>query len=493
MQRYQNTAQDALGNIIQGMTVSVFLTGTQTLASLFSDNVATPKPNPTQTDALGNFFFYAANGRYDVQLAKTGLPTTTTPDVLLLDIGGGGGAPLVAGQILFGAAGNTLAQDANLFWDNTNKRLGVGNAAPTQTLDVTGTGKFSTSVVTTSVLSGGVANINVGGGGGNWVFDGASGSLYPGSGLSGLVDIGKASTNLVRSGFFGTSVVTPQVTSAGQLNLAANNTVAWIILGGGNAALAPAADNILKLGDPTLRIATVFSSAIDSGSAASLILQPNATPTLKIVAVGSTNFANVQGAATPFAPVIFANGGDANIGLIFSSKGTGSLDFATEGTFTGDINSGRVIQFRVIDTPGATRFLTATGSNGGNPTISTTAGAIAFGAALVPTATGTIDLGSASNGWKRLYMDFTNTGTVGNVTINKPAGRVNLAAAGTTLTLTNSLITAASKVLLQFASAPGNAVGVDLIAVPAAGSCAISVVPAVTSQTAIDFVVINAD
>jgi hypothetical protein len=90
-------------------------------------------------------------------------------------------------------------------------------------------------------------------------------------------------------------------------------------------------------------------------------------------------------------------------------------------------------------------------------------------------------------------MDFTNTGTVGNVTINKPAGRVNLAAAGTTLTLTNSLITAASKVLLQFASAPGNAVGVDLIAVPAAGSCAISVVPAVTNQTAIDFVVINAD
>src|SRR6266850_7713203 len=37
----------------------------------------------------------------------------------------------VIGGILFGAAGNTIIQDAaNLFWDNTNKRLGIGNAAP---------------------------------------------------------------------------------------------------------------------------------------------------------------------------------------------------------------------------------------------------------------------------------------------------------------------------------------------------------------------------
>src|SRR4029077_20912322 len=85
MQKYQNVAQDALGNIVQGMTVSVFFTGTQTLAPIFSDNVGTVKVNPTTTDSLGNFFFYVANGRYDVQLTKAGLPTTNFTDILIYD------------------------------------------------------------------------------------------------------------------------------------------------------------------------------------------------------------------------------------------------------------------------------------------------------------------------------------------------------------------------------------------------------------------------
>jgi hypothetical protein len=485
MQRYQNTAQDALGNIIQGMTVSVFLTGTQTLASLFSDNVATPKPNPTQTDALGNFFFYAANGRYDVQLAKTGLPTTTTPDVLLLDIGGGGGAPLVAGQILFGAAGNTVAQDVNLFWDNTNKRLGVGNAAPTQTLDVTGTGKFSTSVVTPQITSAGqltfqVNNVTT------WaMLGGGNGSLIPAA--DNAVDLGITGTNRVRSGFFGTSVVTLAVLSGGTANVVVGGGSGNWLFDGTSGTLRPTVDNAFSLGTSVDRVSAAFTPIIDSGTAGPLSLRTNnGTVGLQVVDVASgVNFLQAVSGTTGNAPGIQAGGANTDIGINYIGKGNSSHVFYSD--------SGSNAQFVILRTAGATRSLSATGSNGGNPTISTTAGAIAFGAALVPTATGTIDLGSASNGWKRLYMDFTNTGTVGNVTINKPAGRVNLAAAGTTLTLTNSLITAASKVLLQFASAPGNAVGVDLIAVPAAGSCAISVVPAVTSQTAIDFVVINAD
>lgn len=86
MQRYTNVAQDALGNIIQGMSVSVFLQGTQTLATIYSDNGITVKPNPTITDALGTFFFYAANAHYDLQLTKTGLPTTQLLDILLFDV-----------------------------------------------------------------------------------------------------------------------------------------------------------------------------------------------------------------------------------------------------------------------------------------------------------------------------------------------------------------------------------------------------------------------
>lgn len=113
--------------------------------------------------------------------------------------------------------------------------------------------------------------------------------------------------------------------------------------------------------------------------------------------------------------------------------------------------------------------------------------------ALFPTANGVTDLGFATLGWKRLYIDYTNSGTVGNVTINKAAGRVNLAAGGTTLTLTNSLITAASKIFLQAINSSGNAVAVEFYPVPGAGSATINAFPAVTNQTAIDFFIVNAD
>ena len=42
-----------------------------------------------------------------------------------------------AGQIQF-SDGSAFAADSNLFWDNTNKRLGVGTASPTKTLDING-------------------------------------------------------------------------------------------------------------------------------------------------------------------------------------------------------------------------------------------------------------------------------------------------------------------------------------------------------------------
>lgn len=91
----------------------------------------------------------------------------------------------------------------------------------------------------------------------------------------------------------------------------------------------------------------------------------------------------------------------------------------------------------------------------------------------------------------KLFVDDTNTATVGNVTINKCAGQVILGAAGTSLTLTNSLITATSHIFLNADSSPGNIVAVQLRATPSAGSAVITATPAVTNQTVIDFLVIN--
>lgn len=59
-------------------TITVYLNGTLTPATIFSDNAGTPKANPFTADAKGFWFFYAANGRYDVRLSGGGLPAPFT-------------------------------------------------------------------------------------------------------------------------------------------------------------------------------------------------------------------------------------------------------------------------------------------------------------------------------------------------------------------------------------------------------------------------------
>ena len=50
-------------------------------------------------------------------------------------------AALTTGSIVFAGAGGVLSEsNATLFWDNTNKRLGIGNASPGAPLDIHGTG-----------------------------------------------------------------------------------------------------------------------------------------------------------------------------------------------------------------------------------------------------------------------------------------------------------------------------------------------------------------
>lgn len=67
-------------------TVTVYETGGAVLATLYSDDLATPtaKANPFAADSNGYFFFYAAGGkRYDVQLSGGGIaaPYTVVADV----------------------------------------------------------------------------------------------------------------------------------------------------------------------------------------------------------------------------------------------------------------------------------------------------------------------------------------------------------------------------------------------------------------------------
>lgn len=112
-------------------------------------------------------------------------------------------------------------------------------------------------------------------------------------------------------------------------------------------------------------------------------------------------------------------------------------------------------------------------------------------AALFPTTNGAHSVGRAAQAISKLYVDYTNTGTVGAVTINKAAGRVNIAAAGTSVVVTNSVVTAASHVMAVISTNDTTAVLKNVV--PAAGSFTITLSAAATAQTSIDFFVINAD
>lgn len=89
MQRFQDIAIDTEGNAQENATVTVRVAAspvnTGALATIYSDNGVTPKANPFTTDAIGEISFYAANGRYDIQIEKTGLIDRTVADYALAD------------------------------------------------------------------------------------------------------------------------------------------------------------------------------------------------------------------------------------------------------------------------------------------------------------------------------------------------------------------------------------------------------------------------
>lgn len=63
--------------------------------------------------------------------------------------GTGTGTAFTSGSIIFAGASGVYSQDnANLFWDNTNNRLGIGTATPTYSIETPGTVSAATIIAT---------------------------------------------------------------------------------------------------------------------------------------------------------------------------------------------------------------------------------------------------------------------------------------------------------------------------------------------------------
>jgi hypothetical protein len=86
MQKYQSVVQYNTGVAVAGASVTVKNYPAGTVATIYSDNGITTTTNPITTDSTGRFSFYAADGRYSLEITGTSLTPYTVTDILLEDV-----------------------------------------------------------------------------------------------------------------------------------------------------------------------------------------------------------------------------------------------------------------------------------------------------------------------------------------------------------------------------------------------------------------------
>lgn len=86
MKHLYDTVANQANVLLKGAFVTVFVSGTNTLATLFADNGITPKGNPVVTNNDGVFDFYVADGLYDFQVSGTNITTFTQVGVEVADV-----------------------------------------------------------------------------------------------------------------------------------------------------------------------------------------------------------------------------------------------------------------------------------------------------------------------------------------------------------------------------------------------------------------------
>lgn len=110
--------------------------------------------------------------------------------------------------------------------------------------------------------------------------------------------------------------------------------------------------------------------------------------------------------------------------------------------------------------------------------------AAAFSGDVVPLKRAGADLGARDRGFARLYVDGINTDIVGDVVLNRSAGRVNVPAGATTVRVVNSHAAAGAHVFV-------NAAGMFASALPADGVFTVQLHAPAPVDTAVDFFIVS--
>ena len=173
------------------------------------------------------------------------------------------------------------------------------------------------------------------------------------------------------------------------------------------------------------------------------------------ITIGSST--SISRFAIPVAPTA-----SANYGLFSISNTTTAFDGSTTGKFVGSATG----QYIAVNSVGSVAYNFLQFSKNGASVYR-------------------VD----STGKNTFASTITAGGTTGNQTINKPSGTVNIAAAGTTVTVTNSLVSTSSIVVAVVRTNDATAYIKNVV--PSSGSFVITLGASATSEVSIGFIVYN--
>lgn len=254
------------------------------------------------------------------------------------------------------------------------------------------------------------------------------------SAITGIEIVSGATTTGVDINSIGDATTNTRINSAGAGTMTFNNVGTGGVIIGASAAGAS--------GAAALTIASNTNPGItfgSSGNVAGRLTSQGSGGFIFLGATGSTLFTVDTGGATSGVvnsmicrgsvsgggPSFIATGSDPSVAINFTSKAGGEIGF-----YTASLASR---QMQIDHTASADRYLRLTGSAGGNPQISTSAGDLAIANNIIGTgqirahnATAAISGGSNATGF-RMYSDgLLVTGGVGAPTISAAKGSIYL-------------------------------------------------------------------